>query len=110
MKGQGKLTVIIAGAVIFAVGVIFAAIGDAHGGNFFRAMEHAGNGFYMDTDRGRSGAKHRDGGYPYDYGYGDKDDDYEDIEEFFREFGLSDEEIEQFLYPGSSSGSGRIYY
>lgn len=39
MKGQGKLTVIIAGAVIFAVGVIFAAIGDAHGGNFFRAME-----------------------------------------------------------------------
>ena len=110
MKGQGKLTVIIAGAVIFAVGVIFAAIADAHGGNFFRAMEHAGSGFYINTDSGQSDSHERQDDYPYDYDYGYGYDDYEDIEEFFREFGLSDEEIEQFLYPGANSGSGRIYY
>ena len=73
-------------------------------------MEHAGSGFYINTDSGQSDSHERQDDYPYDYDYGYGYDDYEDIEEFFREFGLSDEEIEQFLYPGANSGSGRIYY
>lgn len=108
MKGQGKLTVIIAGAAVFAVGVIFAAIGEASGGNFFRAMEHAGNSFYIKTEQPRKQEQKELS--PYDYGYGYDDGYYNDIEDFFREFGFSDDEIEQFIYPSLGGGSGRVYY
>lgn len=107
MKRSDALTLIITGAVIFAIGAATASIGEGMGGNFFRAFENSRMEFKDDRKKPE---------FDYDYGNGGGYEPDDDIAEFFRSFGMSDEEIERFLNPYGSSGGGRdkkegrIYY
>lgn len=117
IKGEFKLKLVISGAIIFAVGILITSIGELQGGNLYRAMTHAAQsmGIEIDAsneyipDTGKSDKKDKEEkrdnsggrysyGDEYNYSYGDAQ-----MREFFRDFGLSDEEIDMFF--GGSMGS-----
>lgn len=109
MKREIRNVVFALAGVCVAAGILVSAAGFMKGGSMRRALQNTG---FLPRFKINSDVR---GTVPYGNG-GDYDDDMEDIYEFFREFGLDDDDIDDFLNPygGSmpdsrSSGGGKIY-
>lgn len=114
MKREIRNTVLVLSGVCAAAGIIMCIAGFMNGGSILRAFQNIELMPEIEIKTSPRGTLPYGGGNTPKSGgsSGDYDDD---IYDFFKEFGLDDDDIENFLNPyggGSQKGSpggGRIY-
>ena len=100
---MNKAISVVAGVFIF-IGLVLAVIGANNGGSIVRALRHSG--VNVNTRQNNNY-----GNYYNPYGNGGKNNVDDPIRDFFREFGMSDDEIDMFVNPyGNSRGSKNKSY
>lgn len=105
MKKTINHTILIIAAVSAAIGVVLCAAGISTGGSFWRVMKD--NDMMPQIIYGNDTQKN-----PYQNPYQDGNigggNNMDDFSEFFKEFGLDDDDINSFFAPyGGSSDGGR---
>lgn len=105
MKDKLKKAVLAVSTAFICIGLILCVIGANNGGSFLRAMKY--NGADIKIDSRYDNNKGREPYYYNPYGgYGSQggSSQEEQMREFFKQFGMSDDEIDMFINPYNSQG------
>lgn len=104
MKSKLNKAIYTAAAAFICIGLILCVIGENNGGSIFRALRSNEAYKTADTDRREN---YNDYYNPYNRGgYGNSNSSDDQLREFFRQFGMSDDAIDMFINPYGSSGGG----